>query len=237
LTSCGPPSGPQNSFSTPTVEVTEHALDLRDHWERVYREKDLTQVSWYQDRPDLSLSFVARTGVDKTARILDVGAGTSALVDNLLDAGYQHLGVLDVSATAIGITQRRLGDRSDDVEWFISSVTEFESPHPWDVWHDRAVLHFLTEPEDQASYRTRLEASVADDGAVVVSTFGPEGPERCSGLDVHRYGLVEMTECVGPDFTLDHHEIVEHATPGGGGQQFLSCLFRRTSGSPSADFR
>ena len=212
--------------------MPETELDLRDHWEKVYREKDLTQVSWYQDRPNLSLSFIAKTGVAKDARILDVGAGTSALVDNLLASGFNHLGVLDVSATAIKITQQRLGDRADDVEWFISSVTEFESPHPWDVWHDRAVLHFLTEPNDQAAYRGRLEASVSLGGAVVVSTFGPEGPERCSGLTVRRYGVAEMSECIGPDFTLDHHEMVEHSTPGGGVQQFLSCLYRRTSGAP-----
>jgi hypothetical protein len=150
----------------------------------------------------------------------------------VLDAGYRHLGVLDVSATAIDITRLRLGDRAQSVEWFVSSVTEFVSPHPWDLWHDRAVLHFLTEEDDRAEYRRRLESSMAEDGAVVLSTFGPEGPTRCSGLDVRRYSLEDMTSVVGFDFSLEHHEMVDHTTPRGGAQQFLFCLFRRTSGAP-----
>ncbi len=207
-------------------------MNLRDHWETVYREKDLSQVSWYQNRPDPSLSFISRAGVDSDSRILDVGAGTSTLVDNLLESGYRHLGVLDVSSTAIDITRKRLGDRAPDVEWFVSNVTEFVSPHPWDVWHDRAVLHFLTDDEDRAAYRQRLRASVAEGGAAVLSTFGPEGPTRCSGLDVRRYDADDMTDWIGPDFSLEHQEIVDHTTPGGGAQQFLSCLFRRTNGTP-----
>ncbi len=207
-------------------------MKLEAHWEAVYRDKDLTQVSWYQGRPSLSLSLISRVGLGTNARILDVGAGTSSLVDHLLDAGHRHLGVLDVSATAIDITRERLGDRAQHVEWFVSSVAEFVSPHPWDLWHDRATLHFLTEHDDQAEYRLRLESSVTQGGTVVVSTFGPEGPERCSGLDVRRYGVDQLVECIGPEFSLDHHEVVEHTTPGGGVHQFLSCLFRRTNGAP-----
>jgi len=206
-------------------------LTLEAHWDAVYRDKDLTQVSWYQDRPNLSLSLISKAGLDTDARILDVGAGTSTLVDNLLEAGYRHLGVLDVSATAIDISRRRLGNQAQSVEWFVSNVTEFESPHPWDLWHDRAVLHFLTGDADRVEYRRRLESSLAENGAVVLSTFGPEGPQRCSGLDVRRYGLDDMRDWIGPDFALEHHEIVEHTTPGGGAQQFLFCLFRRTSGA------
>ena len=219
-------SGPQTSFYKRMAQAPETDLELRDHWEAVYRDKALARVSWHQDRPDVSLSFISRAGVGVDARILDVGAGTSTLVDNLLDLGYRHLGVLDISSTAIELTRRRLGDRAEGVEWFVSSVTEFVTPHPWDVWHDRAVLHFLTEDSDRAEYRRRLERSVA------ARAFEPEGPTRCSGLDVRRNSVEELTACVGPDFSLEHHEIVEHTTPGGGGQQFLFGLFKRTSGSP-----
>jgi len=207
-------------------------LDVRDHWERVYQEKDLTHLSWYQDRPDLSISFISRAGVDTDSRILDVGAGTSSLVDHLLLAGFPHLGVLDVSPTAVDITRRRLGHRARSVEWFVADVTEFAPPHPWDVWHDRAVLHFLTEDDDRSKYRRSMESSVAEHGAVVLSTFGPEGPLRCSGLNVRRYDVHEMCDWIGPDFSLAHHEMVDHATPERGVQQFLACLFLRTRGAP-----
>jgi SAM-dependent methyltransferase len=210
---------------------TGDRVEPRDHWEAVYRTKDLTRVSWYQARPDLSLELISRAGVGLDARILDVGAGTSSLVDHLLEAGYRSVGVLDIAVTALDLTRQRLGDRATDVEWFHSSVTDFVSPHPWDVWHDRAVLHFLTEEEDRTGYRLRMESSLAEGGVVVLSTFGPEGPERCSGLDVRRYGVEEMADWIGPGFSLEHDHIVEHESPGGAVQQFVFCLFRRVDGA------
>lgn len=206
-------------------------MSRRSHWDTVFREKDLTRVSWYQERPDVSLEFIAGAGLGPDARILDVGAGASALVDHLLDAGHGNVGALDISAEALEVTKKRLGDRSRLVEWFVTDVTDFESPHRWDVWHDRAVLHFLTEPEQRDRYRRRLEASLEDGGALVLGTFGPDGPTRCSGMDVRRYGADDMQDWLGEGFTLERQERVEHHTPDGGTQQFQFCLFRRRAGT------
>ncbi len=205
-------------------------MSRRDHWDTVYREQYATQVSWYQAHPDVSLDFIAGAGSGPGPRILDVGAGASALVDHLLDAGHEKLGALDISAKALELTKRRLGDRSRFVEWFVTDVADFESPHRWDVWHDRAVLHFLTEPEQRDRYRQRLEACLEEGGAIVLGTFGPNGPTRCSGLDVRRYGAGDMQDWLGRGFALERQERVEHRTPGGGLQEFQFCLFRRTAG-------
>ena len=206
-------------------------MSARGHWDTVYREKDLTRVGWYEGRPDVSLDFIAGAGYGPDARILDVGAGASALVDHLLDAGHANVGALDISAAALEVTKKRLGDRSGLVEWFVTDVTDFESPHRWDVWHDRAVLHFLTEPEQRDRYRRSLEAGVEEGGAIVLGTFGPDGPTRCSGLDVRRYGVGDMQDWLGKSFILERQERVEHATPSGELQQFQFCLFRRTAGA------
>ncbi len=202
-------------------------MDRRDHWNDVYRTKDSTEVSWFEPEPLVSLRLIEGLGLGPESRILDVGGGTSTLVDCLLRRGYRRLGVLDVSPTSIEIGRARLGERAVEVEWFVEDVTEFQSPHPWDLWHDRALFHFLTEKDEQLAYRQTLLSAVAEGGVVVIATFGPEGPLKCSGLDVCRYDASSLRGKLGSDFELLHDEIVDHTTPGGSLQQFLYCRFRR----------
>lgn len=201
-------------------------MSRKQHWEHIYRTKDATQLSWFEPQPALSLRFIAAAALAAGARILDVGGGTSTLVDALLERGYQ-LGVLDVSAAAIGISQARLGARAAAVEWFVTDVTQFRSPHAWDLWHDRAVFHFLTEEAEQLAYKEALLRALGENGQVILGTFGPEGPLKCSGLDVCRYDADSLRNWLGGDFKLLQHELVQHTTPQGVVQQFLFCRFQR----------
>ncbi len=197
------------------------------HWERVYGSKSPEEVSWYQRRPTVSLDLIQATGVPQAARILDVGGGASTLADHLLDAGYGRLGVLDVAEAALAQARRRLGARADAVEWFVSDVTTFVSPHPWDVWHDRAVFHFLVDADDRRAYRETLERCVPAAGHVVIATFGPSGPTRCSGLDVVRYSAEGLAQELGSAVRLLDSRMEEHVTPGGRVQECMFARFRR----------
>ena len=199
----------------------------KHHWERVYHKSAETQVSWFQSEPEVSLRLVEAASSGPEARILDAGGGTSRLVDRLLERGYHHVGVLDVSSVAIDTTKERLGERAADVEWFVDDVIGFRTPHPWDVWHDRAVFHFLASQEDRLAYRDSLLSALAPGGQLVIGTFGPEGPNRCSGLDVTRYSSERLASELGDEFELLHEELFEHSTPRSAIQQFLFCRFRR----------
>lgn len=201
-------------------------MNRKSHWEEVFETRDDTQVSWHQPDPSLSLRLIEAAELGRGARIIDVGGGTSTLVDHLLERGYRHVGVLDVSAAAIGKAQARLGDRAAAVEWFIEDVIDFQSPHPWDLWHDRALFHFLTEPAEQLAYKNLLQSSLAEGGQVVIATFGPEGPLKCSGLDVCRYDSATLQKRLGDGMELMEEVLVDHTTPSGATQQFLYCRFR-----------
>ncbi len=201
-------------------------VSRKNHWNKVYGDRGEAELSWFQDRPDVSLRLIDAAALDPDSRIIDVGGGASRLVDCLLDRGYRHLGVLDVSAFALELTQARLGSRAKQVEWFVTDLTEFRSPHPWDLWHDRAVFHFLTDEGDRKAYREVLMRSLAPSAQVVVSTFGPEGPQKCSGLDVRRYDSAALGGIMGAEFELLEEELEEHVTPGGSSQQFMWCRFR-----------
>jgi 2-polyprenyl-3-methyl-5-hydroxy-6-metoxy-1,4-benzoquinol methylase len=203
-------------------------MERRAHWSNVYRTKEAASASWYEARPESSLRMIEASGLGPAARVLDVGGGAASLVDALLDAGYNTVGVLDVAQEALDIARARLGERATNVEWFDSDVLAFRSPHPWDVWHDRAVFHFLTEPDDRAQYTRVLLDSLAPNGQVVIATFGPGGPERCSGLPVARYDAARLAEVVGPDLHLVEDRLEIHTTPGGALQQFLFARFVRS---------
>jgi SAM-dependent methyltransferase len=169
--------------------------------------------------------MIEAAGLEPGASILDVGGGATHLVDHLLDAGYRHVGVLDIAPEALALARDRLGDRAAAVEWFASDVLVFESPHPWDLWHDRAAFHFLTDPDDQDRYREVLLRSLAPDGQAVIATFGPEGPERCSGLPVQRYDAERLAAEFAPDLSLIEHHLEAHTTPSGDEQEFLFARF------------
>ena len=202
-------------------------MERAAHWDRVFGTKADTDVSWYQERPDASLASIEACGLPATAALLDVGAGSSALVDHLLSAGCLDVTVLDISEAALARARARLGVRAAEVDWVVADVTTFRPARRYDLWHDRAAFHFLTTEEDQQAYATALRASVADSGWVILAAFAPHGPRRCSGLDVRRHDGASMASVLGPDFSLVHEEIVEHRTPSGVTQAFTYARFRR----------
>lgn len=198
------------------------------HWDRIHGQKPAPEASWYEPRAALSVELITGAGVGPDASILDVGGGTSGLVDELLGRGHHRLGVLDVSGRALELVRERLGPRAERVEWFRTDVTSFRSPHPWDVWHDRAMLHFLVGEEDRRAYRKRLLEALAPDGHAVLATFGPRGPTRCSGLECRRYGIEALAEFLGPALEPEEHLVHGHRTPSGAVQEFLYARFRRS---------
>ena len=201
-------------------------IERERHWDRIWRESDPTRVSWYQPRPETSLAFIRRARLASGAQVLDVGGGASALVEHLLGLGYKP-GVLDVSEAALARSRARLSPRSPQVEWFHSDVTQWDPPHWWDLWHDRAVLHFLIDEADRRAYRATLHRALRTGGQAVIAEFGPEGPTSCSGLEVRRYSAEELEDFLGPEFRLEEQATEEHHTPSGGVQSFLLCRFRR----------
>ena len=199
----------------------------RDHWEEVYATRFPDKVSWYQERPNLSLRLIEKAAANVDSRVLDVGGGASRLVDSLLDEGFSHVGVLDIAQNALNVSKSRLGARASLVEWFVADVKDFRSPHPWDVWHDRAVFHFLVDVDDREAYRRVLLRYLVPGGSAVIATFGPEGPERCSGLEVARYTPETLLDSLGPDFEMIEQCEEAHRTPSGDTQQFIYCWFGR----------
>jgi SAM-dependent methyltransferase len=196
------------------------------HWERVWRERRPESVSWYEPRPVLSLRLLAEGGLIPGARVLDVGGGASSLVNRLLDLGFRP-GVLDISRTAVERARERLGERAEEVEWYVEDVIRFRAPHPWDAWHDRATFHFLIEETDRRAYREALLAALAPRGIAVIAGFGPEGPTRCSGLPVRRLARADLSDLLGPELGIEACATADHVTPAGTSQQFLACRFRR----------
>ena len=202
-------------------------MDTRTHWERIYTTKAPEQVSWYRPHLDTSLVLIERAAAAHSASVIDVGGGESTLVDDLLAQGYQDLTVLDVSQTAIDVTKERLGVAAESVCWLVGDITDVQlAPNAYDVWHDRAVFHFLTAPEQRAAYVRQVAGAVRPGGHVIVSTFGPEGPTRCSGLNVVRYDEESLHREFGVRFRLEESSKEVHQTPFGTTQQFLYCYCR-----------
>lgn len=205
-------------------------MDVQEHWERVYATQAPDQVSWFRPHLETSLALIARAAENRFASIIDVGGGASTLVDDLIRQGYQNLSVLDVSHTAIEIAKRRLADSSHAVQWLCADATQAVFPaHAYDVWHDRAVFHFLTGPEQRLAYVRNVASAVKPGGHVIVSTFGPQGPRKCSGLDVMRYDGESLHGEFGPRFHLVESSRELHHTPFGKTQEFLYCYCRLES--------
>ena len=199
-------------------------MDPKTHWEKVYRTTEPTAVSWYRPHLEVSLQLIEEAASNHDARTIDVGGGESTLVDDLLARGYLDVCVFDVSEMALSVARERLGPRAREVEWLCGDITTYALPrHAYDVWHDRAVFHFLTDPADRGAYVRQVAHAVKPGGHVIVATFGPEGPTRCSGLDVARYGAGELHDEFGPDFKLVKHLTELHRTPAGVVQQFTYC--------------
>lgn len=205
-------------------------MDPKLHWEKVYRTKRPDQVSWYRPHLDVSLRLIAEASPNRDAQIIDVGGGESTLVDDLLARGYHNLSILDVSLTALDVAKERLGDSAKTVNWLCGDVTTFSfGPNVYDVWHDRAVFHFLTESKERAAYVRQVARAVKPRGHVIVATFGPEGPTQCSGLNVVRYDADALHGEFGTSFQLVKHLTELHQTPAGSIQQFTYCYCNRSS--------
>ena len=202
-------------------------MDTKTHWEKVYTTKPPEAVSWYRPHLETSLALIERASPSRSAAIIDVGGGESTLVDDLLRCGYKNTTVLDVSQTAIDIAKKRLGSAAEQVRWIVANITEIElEPHAYDLWHDRAVFHFLKEPKQRSSYVRQVIRAVKPGGHVIVSTFGPEGPTKCSGLEVMRYDAESLHGEFGARFRLVESSKEQHHTPSGTTQQFLYCYCR-----------
>lgn len=200
----------------------------REHWEAVYRDRGPDQVSWHQENPARSFELVVGLTDTLAAPLIDVGGGASRLVDCLVDHGYRDITVLDLSGSALAYARDRLGSKADSVTWIEADVTAHRFSSSFDVWHDRAVFHFLTNPVDRARYLSALESAVRPGGHVIIATFGVDGPERCSGLPVERYAPDRLADTLGSRYVPVRFEEEEHHTPAGVAQHFLYGVFRRT---------
>ena len=202
-------------------------MDAKTHWEKVYATKTPDAVSWYRRHLDRSLALIERAVPERSASIIDVGGGESTLVDDLLLRGYTNITVLDVSQGAIDVTRSRLGSAADQVRWIAADITQVElEPRAYDLWHDRAVFHFLTVPEQRTAYVGQVARSVKPGGHVIISAFGPEGPTKCSGLEVVRYDPESLHREFGVSFRLVESSTELHRTPFDTTQQFLYCYCR-----------
>jgi SAM-dependent methyltransferase len=204
-------------------------LDSKAHWEGIYGTKDHTQVSWFAEHVQSSLDLIDPLALRKNARILDVGGGASTLVDDLLSRDFADITVLDLSAAALEIAGKRLGPKAEKVEWIAGDILDADlGPGKFDLWHDRAVLHFLTAPEDRRRYRDRLENSLTDAGYAVLSVFADDGPLKCSGIEVHRSSVEDLEALLGPGFRTVLSKRSEHVTPSGSAQRFVHLVSRKS---------
>lgn len=196
----------------------------KEHWEKVYQTKQPDAVSWFQEHATRSLELICSVGTSLDANIIDVGGGASTLVDDLLSNGFKNISVLDLSASALDVARKRLGTKGDSVTWISGNICAVSLPDQmYDIWHDRAVFHFLTNPADRAAYVQQVMKSVKPGGHVIVATFAPDGPEQCSGLPVARYAPGQLHQEFGPSFELLEHMSEEHKTPWGSVQHFVYC--------------
>ncbi len=203
-------------------------MQSKEHWDNVYSSKPTDGVSWYQEHAESSLRLIQQSGVSSSANIIDVGGGASTLIDDLIADGFTRLNVLDLSAAALAATKQRLGSRATEVNWIVGDITEISLPPlSYDVWHDRAVFHFLTGEAERAAYVEAVLRCVKPGGFVIVATFSEDGPTHCSGLPVKRYTADELHDEFGTPFELLRHEKEEHHTPFGTTQNFVYCFCRK----------
>ena len=208
-------------------DAAMNETDRRSHWQNVYATKAEKEVSWFQENPIPSLDMIAATGITPDAGIIDVGGGSSRLVDSLLDKGFSQLAILDLSEKALEATKKRLGRRGGEVNWIAADVATWTPSDVYDLWHDRAAFHFLTNPADRDAYIASLKKAVRLGGHVIIATFAPDGPERCSGLPIVRYDPASLASALGPEFALIESRRHDHLTPSGSTQRFQFSRFLR----------
>ena len=197
------------------------------HWENVYTTKRETEVSWFQQSPAPSFELIVQAGAVSNSAIIDIGGGASRLVDKLVEQGFEDVTVLDLSGAALAAARRRLGTGAERVNWIVADATTWEPVKPYDIWHDRAAFHFLTDASDRAAYIARLGRGLKIGGHAIIATFALDGPEKCSGLPVARYDSASLGQALGTTFKLVHTQRHEHATPWDSRQIFQFSIFRR----------
>lgn len=202
-------------------------MEPREHWRHVYAVKRPDEVSWFQGSPGPSLDALDRCGAGPDMSLIDVGAGASSLADVLLDRGWTDVTLVDISETALEASRLRLGPRASKVRWEAADIRDWRPDRAFDVWHDRAVFHFLTEPGDRAAYRNALIDGTHPGSHVILATFAPDGPDKCSGLPVRRYDAAALADELGAEFELVDDWRQTHVTPWGSEQSFQWCLFTR----------
>ena len=202
-------------------------FNRREHWENIYQNKNIDELSWYEPHPTTSLEFVQKFNIPKTAKIIDVGGGDSFLVDHLLDLGYKDITVLDISETAVEKAKARLGDKANDVKWIIADASDFLPPEKYDFWNDRAAFHFLTEKEEIRNYLRTIQHFVKLSGYLVIGTFSDNGPTKCSGIEIKQYSEQSMTDLFNKAFKKIKCIRIDHKTPSGSIQNFIFCSFKK----------
>jgi SAM-dependent methyltransferase len=208
--------------------IGETSVQRKTYWEKVYDGKPADALSWYQDHAGMSLALIRQSRLGPDAELIDIGGGASNLIDDLLRLGYRNLTVLDIAASGLNVARDRLGEHAASVKWMEADVTTEPFPkHQYDLWHDRAVFHFLTEPEDRLRYVNALSTALKPGGFAIIGTFALDGPDKCSGLPTQRYSIEHLTAEVGSQFERLAHAEEEHQTPSGTVQKFLYCYFKK----------
>lgn len=203
-------------------------MDLHSHWQNVYQSKAVDDVSWYQAKPSLSLDLIDSTRLDHSATLIDVGAGASLLLDNLLERGYKNISLLDISEEALAVSRQRIGAQAENLTWLVGDITTIALPeNAYSLWHDRAVFHFLGEESQRQAYLAQVKKSLKQGGFLLMATFAEDGPEQCSGLTVSRYTAESLQAFFGDDFQLMQTQHESHITPWQSEQRFVYCLFKR----------
>lgn len=224
------PGRPRLLFELDSDQGSEPLLanENQSHWTKVYEVKAPENVSWYQAAPEPSLLALERFGAKPSSSLIDIGGGASNLVDALQERGWRDITVLDIAAPALEAGKARLGAKADQVHWEVADITNWRPARKYDVWHDRAVFHFLIGPEQREAYRRALLDGLSEGGLVIMATFALDGPEECSGLPVQRYDAESLARELGPSFRLIEGWREEHVTPWGSSQAFNWCAFKLT---------
>lgn len=201
--------------------------DRKKHWNEVYEKKKATEVSWYEPMPETSLEFINECELEKDSAIIDIGGGDSFLAEFLLGKGFTNITVVDISEKALERAKERLGEKADEITWIPADVSEFTPQKKYDLWHDRAAFHFLTEDKQVENYLKTVKEAIKPGGRLILGTFSENGPGKCSGLEIRQYSIKQMQELFSDGFTSMNCKNVDHTTPTGGTQNFTFCSFKR----------
>ncbi|MBL4668423.1 MAG: class I SAM-dependent methyltransferase [Flavobacteriales bacterium] len=202
-------------------------FDKKKHWENIYETKSVNDVSWYQPTPQTSLDFIKESNISFSAKIIDIGGGDSFLVDHLLNLGYTDITVLDISAKAIEKAKTRLKDNANKVKWIIADISNFNPIEQYDIWHDRAAFHFLTDKQEIESYINSTTKGLKENGSLIIGTFSTDGPFKCSGIEIKQYSEKSLEECFSESYRKNKCVIVNHPTPFNTSQNFVFCSFTK----------